>query len=49
MTARLLALRDGRQLCWREYGAVSGGFPVVFSHGNLNSKCKFRERAHLAA
>jgi pimeloyl-ACP methyl ester carboxylesterase len=29
-----LVLRDGRSLSWREYGA---GFPVIFTHGNLNS------------
>jgi hypothetical protein len=34
---RKLVLRDGRQLAWREYGAESG-YPVVFTHGNLNSR-----------
>jgi pimeloyl-ACP methyl ester carboxylesterase len=28
-------LRDGRKLAFREYGQ---GFPVVFLHGNLNSR-----------
>ena len=32
-----LVLRDGRTLAWREYGLASG-FPVIFTHGNLNSR-----------
>jgi pimeloyl-ACP methyl ester carboxylesterase len=32
-----LILRDGRQMAWREYGKTSGGYAVVFAHGNLNS------------
>tara|TARA_B100000780_G_C21029237_1_gene412637 strand:+ start:142 stop:1041 length:900 start_codon:yes stop_codon:yes gene_type:complete len=31
-----LALRDGRTLAWREYGATAG-YPIIFTHGNLNS------------
>lgn len=30
-----LTLRDGRKLAFREYG---NGFPVIFLHGNLNSR-----------
>lgn len=35
-----LLLRDGRTLAWRTYGLSlsRGGFPVVFTHGNLNSR-----------
>ena len=34
-----LVLRDGRTLAWREFGALrEEGFPVVFLHGNLNSR-----------
>jgi pimeloyl-ACP methyl ester carboxylesterase len=32
-----LKLRDGRTLAWRQYGAADG-FPVLFFHGNLNSR-----------
>ena len=32
-----LRLRDGRSLAWRMYGAENG-FPIVFFHGNLNSR-----------
>lgn len=32
-----MALRDGRQLAWREYGAAKG-YPVLFMHGNFNSR-----------
>jgi len=37
MTARCstMILRDGRKLAWRDYGS---GFPIVFCHGNLNSR-----------
>jgi len=33
-------LRDGRTLAWRAYGRPlsAGGFPVIFTHGNLNSR-----------
>ena len=34
---RTLTLRCGRQLAWREYGSATG-FPIVFMHGNLNSR-----------
>jgi len=33
-----MVLRDGRNLAWREFGAIQQGFPVIFSHGNLNSR-----------
>lgn len=33
-----VVLRDGRQLAWRTYGDQTGGFPVIFAHGNLNSR-----------
>ncbi|CAM9305450.1 unnamed protein product [Ectocarpus fasciculatus] len=32
-----ITLADGRRLAWREYGALSG-YPVIFLHGNLNSR-----------
>ena len=32
-----ILLRDGRYLAFREYG-LHGGFPVIFTHGNLNSQ-----------
>ena len=32
-----LLLRDGRTLAWREYGALTSGYPIIFAHGNLNS------------
>lgn len=28
-----IALRDGRTLAWREYGAGTSGTPIVFLHG----------------
>jgi len=37
MAAARMVLRDGRRLAWREYG-LADGFPIVFSHGNLNSR-----------
>ena len=39
--ARFLTLRDGRALAWRSYGRTlqAGGVPVIFHHGNLNSRC----------
>ena len=33
----MLTLRCGRRLAWREYGNPSG-FPILFMHGNLNSR-----------
>jgi len=35
-----VVLRDGRILAWRAYGRPlsEGGFPVIFTHGNLNSR-----------
>lgn len=32
-----MTLRDGRKFAWREYGAKNG-LPLVFLHGNLNSR-----------
>ena len=32
-----IVLRDGRSLAFREYGRAIG-FPIIFTHGNLNSR-----------
>merc|ERR1740117_1501302 len=32
-----MLLADGRRLAWREYGNAAG-FPILFFHGNLNSR-----------
>jgi hypothetical protein len=46
MAAVTMLLRDGRKLAWRTYGRAldRGGFPVVFMHGNLNSRYRNSRR-----
>ena len=36
--SKIIKLGCNRNLCYREYGALEGGFPVIFAHGNLNSR-----------
>ena len=33
-----MGISDGREISYREYGDVENGYPVLFFHGNMNSK-----------
>ena len=35
---KILTLKDGRAISYREYGDLKGGYPVLFFHGNMNSR-----------
>ena len=35
---KICKLSDGREISYREYGDVENGYPVLFFHGNMNSK-----------
>ena len=37
-TEKILTLKDGRAISYREYGDLEGGYPVLFFHGNMNSR-----------
>jgi pimeloyl-ACP methyl ester carboxylesterase len=47
-TDRRTRLRDGRRLCYREFGA-SEGFPVIALHGTPGSRLKFAATDECAA
>mmetsp|Transcript_4161 Transcript_4161/g.6104 ORF Transcript_4161/g.6104 Transcript_4161/m.6104 type:complete len:281 (+) Transcript_4161:250-1092(+) len=38
MMKRMIKLRSGRFVSFREYGDLENGFPVIFAHGNMNSR-----------
>eukprot|EP01062_Namystynia_karyoxenos_P046018 TRINITY_DN34339_c0_g1_i1.p2 TRINITY_DN34339_c0_g1~~TRINITY_DN34339_c0_g1_i1.p2 ORF type:complete len:323 (+),score=97.74 TRINITY_DN34339_c0_g1_i1:84-971(+) len=46
---RTVTVSDGRRLCYAEYGDTASGFPVLFFHGNLNSRLFAAEWGRTAA
>eukprot|EP00943_MAST-04B_sp_MAST-4B-sp1_P001552 g1552.t1 len=35
---QIVVLKDKRKISYREYGDIEHGYPVLFFHGNMNSK-----------